>query len=205
MLLMNKNTKSSERKKKLSNRLKSLAIAIPLALLMLIIPNAGEIPFINHKKTSDTGDTSVSDAYRPDGRRSDAPELDPNAGEYVDPRSKDTGADNKSKGIAVPGWGSLRIPKNEKEVTVDFYNPEANEGQYSMTFELRLPDESEQGYEVLYKSGLINPGLHIQNITLSRELDEGVYNATIHVQPYRMNEEKTATNNADMKTQLIVG
>lgn len=185
---MSENTKLPEEKRKRLKRFKVLAAIVPALLLTIAIP---KIMY----NTSDKDDTSISDGYR-----SDAPEIDPNAGEYVDQQEED----NESDGIAVPGWNSLNIPKNQKEATVDFYNPEENEGRYQMTFELRLPDKSEQGYEVLYKSGLVDPGLHIQNITLAHGLDKGIYDATIHVQPYRMDEQKTATNNADMQTQLIV-
>lgn len=59
------------------------------------------------------------------------------------------------------------------------------------------------GYEVLYKSGLVEAGNHIQKITLSRGLAEGTYDAIIFVQPYRM-DGITPTNNAETKTQLIV-
>lgn len=128
--------------------------------------------------------------------------IDKNAGEYVAPVVEES--EVPSKGVAIPGWGSLTIPVNTNDVIVDFMNPEANADLYYLTFELRLVDDSEQGYEVLYKSGLVEPGLHIQNITLSRGLEAGEYEAIIHVQPYRMNEEKTPTNNADMKTKLIV-
>lgn len=128
-------------------------------------------------------------------------EIDKNAGEYVAPANQEN---VDSKNVAIPGWGSLKIPANKTEVTVDFYNPDENKDLYYLTFELRLPNDSEQGYEVLYKSDLVEPGLHIQNITLSKSLKKGTYDAVIHVQPYRMDKDKTATNNADMQTKLIV-
>lgn len=127
-------------------------------------------------------------------------EIDPNAGEYVEPEREET----PSKGVAIPGWGSITIPANQKEVTVDFMNPDANKDLYYLTFELRLLDNSEKGYESLYKSGLVTPGLHIQKIELSRALQAGEYDAVVHVQPYKMDEDRTPTNNADMKTKLIV-
>ena len=126
-------------------------------------------------------------------------ELDPNAGEYVEPEKP-----APSKGVAIPGWGSITIPANKTDVSVDFYNPEANKDLYYLTFELRLPNDSEQGYEVLYKSGLVEPTLHIQKITLNRPLEAGTYDAIIHVQPYKMDGHQTPTNNADMKTTIIV-
>ena len=59
------------------------------------------------------------------------------------------------------------------------------------------------GYEILYKSGLIEAGNHIQKVTLSRGLAEGTYNAVIFVQPYRM-DGVTPTNNAETEVVLIV-
>ena len=102
------------------------------------------------------------------------------------------------QGVEVPGWSSITIPANSAEVTVDFYNPEGNEGLYYMTFELRLADG-----ESLYQSGLVKAGQHIQKITLSRGLPAGTYDAVVHIQPYTADEAMSATNNADMKVKLI--
>ena len=120
--------------------------------------------------------------------------FDENAGAYVEQTQE------SKPGVAIPGWGSLTIPADTEEVTVDFYNPESNKGYYYMTFELRLADTG----ETLYSSGLVQPGLHIQKITLSRGLPSGTYNAILHVQPYEMDEAQTPTNNADMNLKLIV-
>lgn len=125
-------------------------------------------------------------------------QLDPNQGDYTNPNSGST----QSQGVAIPGWGAITIPKNQTEIAVDFYNPQQNDGLYYLTFELRLPDK-EGGYEVLYKSGLIEAGKHIQKITLSRGLGEGIYDAIIFVQPYRI-DGITPTNNAETQTRLIV-
>lgn len=126
--------------------------------------------------------------------------IDPNAESGQSSENNNT----TEQDVAISGRGSMTFPANKKEVTVDFYNPKENEGLYYMTFELRLNNDSEQGYEVLYTSELVEPGKHINRISLSRALEKGVYEAVVHVQPYRMKEEKTLTNNADMKTRLIV-
>ena len=126
--------------------------------------------------------------------------IDPNAGS-----GQMSDNDNTiEQDVAISGRRTMTIPANKKEITVDFYNPKENEGAYYLTFELRLCDDSESGYEVLYTSGLIEPGNHIDRIELSRALDKGVYDAVVHIQPYRMNKEKTHTNNADIKTRLVV-
>lgn len=108
------------------------------------------------------------------------------------------------QGVTISGWEVMTIPANKKQTTVGFYNPKENAELYYLAFELRLYSDGNQDYEVLYTSGLVEPGKHIDRITLSRELEKGVYEAVIHVQPYRMNDEKTLTNNADMKIKLIV-
>ncbi len=109
---------------------------------------------------------------------------------------------DNEQGVAISGITSITLPKNEKQVYVDFCNPEKNKDLYYQTFELRLVCDG--GYETLYTSGLVEPGEHIRHITLSRTLESGEYQAVVHVQPYRMNEERTPTNNVDIKTALIV-
>ena len=138
--------------------------------------------------------TSPSPSQNPGGVQ-----LDPNQGDYVNPNS---GNHAQSQGVAIPGWGTITIPVNQTEVTVDFYNPKQNEGLYYLTFEFRLPDGN-GGYEVLYRSGLIEAGKHIQKITLTHGLKAGIYDAIIFVQPYRM-DGITPTNNAETQTRLIV-
>ena len=120
--------------------------------------------------------------------------IDSGAGDYVTPTQTQT-----EPGVAIPGWGSITIPANQQTVSVDFSNPERNEGLYYLTFKLILSDTG----EVLYESNAVPPGKHIQSITLTRALPAGIYAAVVHVQPYRMSDE-TPTNNADMKTTLIV-
>lgn len=109
---------------------------------------------------------------------------------------------NDDQGVAISGITALTFPVMEKEVDVDFYNPEKNADMFYQTFELRLIKDS--GYETLYTSGLVEPGKRIEHITLCRGLAAGVYQAVVHVQPYRMDEDRTPTNNADIKTELIV-
>ena len=120
--------------------------------------------------------------------------IDSGAGDYVAPTQGVV-----AQGVAIPGWGSITIPANQQIVSVDFYNPEANEGLYYLTYKLSLADTG----EVLYESNAIPPGKHIQSITLSRALPTGTYNAVIHVQPYSISDEMP-TNNANLKTKLIV-
>ena len=106
-----------------------------------------------------------------------------------------------SSGISIPGWKEITIDAGTTEVYVDFYNPQSNEGKVHMTFELKLAGTG----EVLYTSRLVRAGDHIKQITLTRALDRGTYDAVLHVQPYTADETMTPTNNADINLKLIAG
>lgn len=129
-------------------------------------------------------------------------EIDPNAGELVTPTPAPT-----EPGVAIPGWGSITLPAGVTEAATTLKNPEANEGWYYLTFEMRLPtvdeETGEESYEVLFTTGLIPPGQYCNQVTLTRALEPGEYHVILHVQPYRMSD-KTPTNNADTETVLIV-
>ena len=189
---MNRKTEKEEK----NDRRKWFVLLLLLILLLFTI-----LICILFSQRGKHGANNV-DSTDSDGNVSGGVELviDPNA-ENNPPYENDNTAE---QGVAISGRGAITIPANKKEVAVDFYNPTENEGLYYLAFELRLSDEDGQGYEVLYTSGLVEPGKHINWIELSRGLKKGVYEAVVHVQPYRMNEEKTLTNNADMKIALIV-
>ena len=70
---------------------------------------------------------------------------------------------------------------------------------YYMTFGLYL----EQGDELLYQSGLVEPGNYIQTMDLSRKLKVGEYPAYVICQPYRSDKE-TKTNRGIVKITLTV-
>ena len=128
--------------------------------------------------------------------------IDPNAGALITPTPAPT-----EPGVAIPGWGSITLPAGVTEAATTLKNPEANEGWYYLTFEIRLPtvdeETGEESYEVLFTTGLIPPGQYCNQVTLTRALEPGEYNVILHVQPYRMSD-KTPTNNADTETVLIV-
>ena len=116
--------------------------------------------------------------------------VDPYSGTYVAP---------DSGGIAIPGWGSIRIKAGEKLVDVNLENPADNKDRYNMSFTLYLKGETEP----LAETGLIQPGESALKLELSRPLKAGEYEATVHVQPYRL-PDNSPTNNADIETILIV-
>ena len=107
-------------------------------------------------------------------------------------------------GIVIGGVMEIDAVAGEKVIkNINLRNDAANTGYYYLTYELRLPDGSEDGYETLFKTDLIEPGNVIQNIEISRALEEGEYDAYLFVQPYLISD-KTVLNNANMSTKLIV-
>lgn len=118
--------------------------------------------------------------------------IDPNAGELVEP-----------PGVTIPGFGSMTIRANTKEIIgINLYNPDKNAGWYYLTYKLCLLDVNGEESEVLYESQLLPPGLYLQDITLSRGLAPGEYEAVMHVQPYRI-ADKSPTNSADLRLTII--
>lgn len=171
-----------------------------IALLALLAVTVGLFVWQNQSANRGAPEATLSPTVEP----SPTVELqiDPNAGELVTPTPAPT-----EPGVAIPGWGSITLPAGVTEAATTLKNPEANEGWYYLTFEMRLPtvdeETGEESYEVLFTTGLIPPGQYCNQVTLTRALEPGEYNVILHVQPYRMSD-KTPTNNADTETVLIV-
>ena len=75
--------------------------------------------------------------------------------------------DNNGR-IQIPAVTGLNMRAGQLEQTVDFYNPKENSGYF--VIRLCLLDDT-----VIYKSGMLAPGEHITTITLSQELQRGLY------------------------------
>ena len=99
-------------------------------------------------------------------------------------------------GIKIPGYPSITLPANQEDVTLALLNPEGNPCYF--TFELALKDTG----EVLYTSGLVPPGQMISDLTLSRALPEGEYNAVIRISTTSL-ADGSAMNGANVETVLI--
>lgn len=103
-------------------------------------------------------------------------------------------------GIAIPGWGAIKLPSGVKEADVSLHNPESNQGYYDLSFTLKLADSG----EVLFSTGAIEPGYKCTHVTLTKELEPGEYEAIMFVQPHLQDEDQTPTNNAELEILLIV-
>ena len=159
-----------------------------LAIIVIALLAAGAWLFLGGNEPEQPAQIAVTPTSTP------KLEIDPNAGALITPTPAP-----QEPGVAIPGWGSMTIPAGVTEVATSMQNPEANQGWYYLTFELRLKDTD----EVIFTTGLIPPGQYCNKVTLTRALEPGEYAAIIHVQPYRISDQ-SPTNNADMETVLIV-
>ena len=154
-------------------------LVVILAVLLILCGTWiiwGGVPFFPAAAPNDGGSSSQGGGLM----------IDPNAGEYVEPE--------KAPGVTIPGFGSMTIPANTKELKgINLYNPIENEGWYYLTFRICLLDKNEEVSEVLYASQLVPPGQYLQDIT---------YEAVMQVQPYRI-ADKSSTNSADLRITII--
>lgn len=123
--------------------------------------------------------------------------FDTSSGIYT-PEIKDANEAEHS-GIAIPGWDYIEIEADKTDVKVNLTNPQDNAGRYYMKFTIYLDGESEP----LAETGLIRGGESALELHLTHPLSAGEHPATVHVQPYRV-QDTTPTNNADIELMLIV-
>ena len=121
-------------------------------------------------------------------------DIDPNAGEFTEePRRDEEGED---AGIKIPGYPSITIAKDTTNVRMALMNPEGNPCYFK--FEIVLKDTG----ETIYESQYVPPGKTISDVTLTRPLAEGEYNATIKISTVAL-DQQTPLNGANVETVLI--
>lgn len=146
-------------------------IVIIICLCAVII--AGLIYFMKLKGGSDS-------AFKPD--------LDPNAKTQT---ADDTG--EKPTGIRIPGYPSITIEADKKDVQMNLMNPEGNPCYF--TFEIVLNDTD----ETIYTSKMVEPGKAITEVTLDKALAAGEYPATIKITTASLTDG-SAMNGANVET-----
>ena len=150
-------------------------IVIIICLCAVII--AGLIYFMKLKGGSDS-------AFKPD--------LDSNAKTQT---ADDTG--EKPTGIRIPGYPSITIEADKKDVQMNLMNPEGNPCYFTFTLVLKDTDET------IYQSKMVEPGKAITQITLSKELSAGEYPAILKISTAAMDDGR-AMNGANVETVLKV-
>ena len=124
-------------------------------------------------------------------------DIDEGAGDWNGQQLPDKTDDAPAAGIKIPGYPSITLPKDQQTVNVALLNPEGNPCYF--TFEIVLKDTGES----LYKSKLVPPGKAITEITMSKALPAGEYDATIKITTTSL-EDGSAMNGANVETVLIV-
>ena len=124
-------------------------------------------------------------------------DIDEGAGDWNGQQLPDKTDDAPAAGIKIPGSPSITLPKDQKTVNVALLNPEGNPCYF--TFEIVLKDTGES----LYKSKLVPPGKAITEITMSKALPAGEYDATIKITTTSL-ADGSAMNGANVETVLIV-
>ena len=122
--------------------------------------------------------------------------VDPDSGTFVKPEIEEL--EKSSDGISIPGWGSINVGANETIVDVNLKNPEENEGKYDLAFTITLDGEDEP----IAETGHIPAGKSALKLKLAKPLEPGTYEATVLVQPYRV-DDQSKTNNAEIRTVII--
>lgn len=132
---------------------KSKKVMLLIILVLLIIIPAGI--FIN--KNLSKGD------------------LDSNAVKWTQEKNSDP------ESIKIPGYSTITIPADTKNVKITLGNPEGNQCYFK--FELLIDGES------LYTSDFVQAGYAIENVELQKGLKKGTYDAVIKITPYSLNKE----------------
>ena len=108
-------------------------------------------------------------------------------------KPQDTGGE--VRGIAIPGYKSITVEANKKDVKVNFQNPEGNPCYFEIS--LLLADGTE-----LYKSKMIEPGKGLYEITLNQPLEPGEYDAVVKYDTFSL-EGLAPMNGAEVQIKLI--
>ena len=132
---------------------KSKKVMLLIILVLLIIIPAGI--FIN--KNLSKGD------------------LDSNAVKWTQEKNSDP------ESIKIPGYSTITIPADTKDVKITLGNPEGNQCYFK--FELLVDGES------LYTSDFVQAGYAIENIELSKAIEKGSYDAVIKITPYSLDKQ----------------
>jgi len=115
---------------------------------------------------------------------------------FVQPDENAKPYTGEEKGVAIPDIRDVTIPADTTDVKMLLHNPEGN--PYNFTFEIVLADTE----ETLFKSGLVKPGMCIEDIALDRGLAQGEYKAILKISYYEPGDI-TAAGGVDIDFTLI--
>ena len=145
-------------------------------------------------QTSQTsGNSQTSRSGQSEGAGTDV-ELDPNAGTWNGSKPEDK--QESAPGIKIPGYPTITVEADTRNVIMTLLNPEGN--PCYCRFEIVLKDNEES----IYTSKYVEPGKAITEVTLDRPLAQGEYPAVIKITTLSL-DGKTPLNGANVETVLI--
>lgn len=100
--------------------------------------------------------------------------------------------------IMMPLVPEMQIAQGETHITELLINPEGNQCYFKFMF---LLDDTG---EVIYESGLVEPGKAIIDFDLNRTLEVGEYKVTVKILTSDLNDTTKSLNGGDIKTLIRV-
>lgn len=163
----------------MNNNRRKIGIGIAVCACILLLGAGLYLMRNNKQETQESPDSAFVPDLDPDASTQEAEESDP------------------PEGIRIPGYPSITIPADTKEVTVNLMNPEGNPCYFTFTLVLKDTDET------IYQSKMVEPGKAITQITLSKELSAGEYHAILKISTAALDDGR-AMNGANVETVLKV-
>ena len=112
------------------------------------------------------------------------------------------------KNITMRGITQINFIAGQKEQNFVLANDKKNADicfmQYSIYLDKNGNKKADDGDELLYESGLVQPGYAISRFSISRPLSEGTYSAVVVAQPYSLDKQLSKLNNMVFATEIIV-
>jgi len=201
--------KEKEEKDRKNTVLIIIIILLALTVVILVVPN----PFRDYlldltgfgnassQSQESTGSRSVSGKDKSKSNENkNKLDLDESAGEWDGQLAKDEEKKKQGKltdSIEIPGYPTLNIEANKKNVSCILGNPAKNTCYF--VFELVLKDTN----ETIFKSKMVAPGKAIKNMNLSKPMKKGEYNAVIKITTFH-EDTLASLNGANVETKLVV-
>lgn len=175
-------------------------LAIILFILLGLLALAGLIAGMTHIiKTNSEPDTTTTQPPLI---------LDTNAEEGEGKLELPEKIDTSTKNVTIVGIPEMNFKAGKKEQNVILTNHKKNEGVCFMEFTIYLDKNSnkkiDDADEMIYKSGLVQPGYSISKFSINRTLEVGEYDAVVMQQPYSFDQQRTKLNNMVVATKIIV-
>lgn len=132
------------------------------------------------------------------------------AGTFSGKPKKDYSNVVENSNISIPGYESLEFKAGKTKQSVDFYNPDDNTCFFRISLVIKYGADTANGKEgnvgeetVLWTSEMIEPGEHVKNIKLDKELESGEYAAILKYECFSL-KDKTPLNGSNVELTLNV-